>query len=256
MNKQNIKVEPVRIPFYSHKEDRKQLRIGLLALSSDPTVEFDWRRMLNQDEVAFFVSRVAYEDVDNTENYWAIAEELTRATSLLVPGTPLDVIAYGCTAGTVGVGVQEICDRILAARPGVPCATPITAACKGFKKLGVRRIALLFPYPDEVAHTMREFLASQDILVVRMASFKVSSDWEKALIPPEVICEAALEIAGGDAEGVFISCTALKATEAIETIESQLGKPVITSNQALLWESLRLAGYQKPIYGYGRLMQE
>lgn len=256
MSKQNIKVEPVRIPYYGNKEDRKQLRIGLLALSTDPTVEYDWRRMLNQDEVAFFVSRVAYEDADSFKKYWTMAERLTQATSLLVPGIPLDVIAYGCTAGTVGVGVEQICDRIWAARPGVPCATPITAACKGFKQLGVRRIALLSPYPDEVAHAVREFLASQEISVVRMASFKPSSDWEKALIPPEVICNAALEIAGGDAEGVFISCTALKATEAIETIESQLGKPVITSNQALLWEALRLAGYQKQIYGYGRLMQE
>ncbi|MDF0551648.1 hypothetical protein [Kamptonema sp. UHCC 0994] len=250
-----LKVESLLTPLSEDIEYQKQVRIGLIAISTDPTIEPDFRKMLNTDEVEFFVSRVLYENSDSPEKYWAIAERLTEATALLTD-IPLDVIAYGCTSATVEVGVEKTFERIWAARPGIPCSTPITAACKGFKELGVNKIALLTPYPDEVTYSMSKYLELEGISVVKMASFKRGTDWEKSKISPSTICDVALEIAGGDAEGIFISCTALRATDAIEEIELRLGKPVISSNQALLWESLRLVGYKKPILGYGYLMRK
>ena len=73
-------------------------------------------------------------------------------------------------------------------------------------------------------------------------------------VAPEAIYEAAIAIDRPDADAVLVSCTALRTSSVIDRIEQHLGKPVVTSNQALAWHALRLAGYAEPRKGLGRLM--
>jgi maleate isomerase len=80
----------------------------------------------NSDEVSFFVSRVTYANSDTPENYRTMAEELSKATALIIPENRLDVIAYGCTAATVEIGAEVIFERIQSVRPGIACTTPMT----------------------------------------------------------------------------------------------------------------------------------
>jgi maleate isomerase len=47
----------------------------------------------------------------------------------------------------------------------------------------------------------------------------------------------------------------VRATETVEEIENALGKPVVTSNQAMFWQALRTAGCDLPVPGYGRLLR-
>nr|WP_246230614.1 hypothetical protein [Bradyrhizobium cytisi] len=74
-------------------------------------------------------------------------------------------------------------------------------------------------------------------------------------VTPESIVRAAVEMNTQAADALFISCTAIRAVEVIERIEQQIRKPVVTAVQALFWQRLRLAGYEKAIPGYGRLMR-
>ena len=53
--------------------------------------------------------------------------------------------------------------------------------------------------------------------------------------PPERWVELAVEHAREEADGYFLSCTNTTQIEAIESIERRLGKPVVNSNQAVLW---------------------
>ena len=62
--------------------------------------------------------------------------------------------------------------------------------------------------------------------------------------------------AADDAEAVLISCGALRTLQVVEEIEQKLGKPVVCSNQAMIWECLRLAGVDDRIEGYGRLLRD
>ena len=55
-------------------------------------------------------------------------------------------------------------------------------------------------------------------------------------------------------EAAFISCTAIRAVEAIEPIENDIDKPVVTSNQAMVWHTLRKLNVEERPQGYGRLM--
>jgi len=57
-----------------------------------------------------------------------------------------------------------------------------------------------------------------------------------------------------EADAVFISCTSVRTFEIIAPLERDLGKPVISSNQATIWHALRKTGIRDTIEGYGRLL--
>ncbi len=240
---------------YELDKHASSFKIGLIALATDQTVERDFRNILPTD-VAFFVSRVANINPCTVENLRTMAPQLTSATSLILPGADIDVVAYCCTSGTAAIGYDNIVENIQAARPGIPCTTPITAALAGFEKLGLKRIAVLTPYIDEVNQPMRRFLEENGITVLSVNSFNLEDDVIMGRIPTEAIYAAAREIDRPDADGIFISCTAVRAVDVIDRLEQALGKPVLSSNQALAWQALRLAGYNNPIPGFGTLLRD
>lgn len=245
---------PVRVE-YELDTRVARFTIGLIALATDQTVERDFRNIL-PTEVAFFVSRVANINPCTVENLRTMAPQLTSATSLILPGADVDVVAYCCTSGTVAIGYDNVVEAIQAARPGIPCTTPITAALAAFEKLGLKRFAVLTPYIDQVNQPMRRFLEENGVAVVSVNSFNLEDDVIMGRIPTEAIYDAAREIDRPDVDGIFISCTAVRAVDVIERLEQALGKPVLSSNQVLAWQALRLAGYNDPISGFGRLLQE
>jgi maleate isomerase len=156
----------------------------------------------------------------------------------------------------VAIGEEAIAERLAAARPGVPSTTPIRAALVGFAALAVRRVAMLVPYLDEVIQPVRAFLEDHGVAVTAITSFNIESDVDMARIPPTAIVEAGVEADRPDADALFVSCTALRAAQVAEALEARLGKPVVTSNQALCWHALRLAGIACPVPGHGRLLRE
>ena len=254
--KQNINLQsllPQNINSVDGKAQEK-VCIGLIVLSTDLTLERDFRNMLKSQTVDFFVNRLYFANPVTSENLGAMANQIKSATQLIVPDHHLDVIAYGCTSGSIVIGESNIFNNIRAVRPNIPCTTPITGALKGFKKIGIQKIAILTPYNSQINQLMEKYFESQGISVIRTGSFYLDSDRAVASVEPSIIYDAALALDGDDIEGIFISCTALRAVEVIDKIESKIGKTVISSNQALLWDALRLSGYNKPIQGYGGLM--
>ena len=229
-------------------------RIGLIVLSTDEATERDFHYMLPARDVMFFSSRVVSMNPITIENLRAMAPRLTQAAAQILPDSPLDVIAYSCTSGTVALGYDTVVEQIQAGRPGTPVVTPITAAIAGFRKLGVTKISLLTPYIDSVNQPMRQFLEHHGISVLNIGSFCLESDLDMARLPPEAIHAAALETCHPKAEGLFISCTALRAAQTVASLEQALKVPVISSIQCLFWESLRRTGYQHAITGYGSLL--
>jgi maleate isomerase len=183
-------------------------------------------------------------------------KEIAAATDLILPGVKLDVAAYCCTSGTVVIGEDKVFARIREARPGIACTTPITAAIAGLKALGARRIALLTPYVEDVNQMLRRFIEARDLEVPVMGSFNHENDNEVARISPDSI-RAAVQKLGRyrQVDAVFVSCTSLRLASFVDALELDLGKPVTSSNHALAWHCLRLAGYKEPVPGFGRLFR-
>ena len=227
-------------------------RIGLIALDSDVATERDFHNML-PDDVMFYTTRIPCFNPVTVENLRRQAPLLTEAVRKLLPNQRLDAVAYSCTSGTVAIGFDKVAELIRAGdRPDVTVVTPITSALAALGALGMQRISLLTPYVDSVNQAMRGSLEENGISVANIGSFCLDDDIEMAEVPPEAIYQAALETCGDEADGLFISCTALRAVETIERIEAATAKPVVTAIQALFWQSLRESGYTEPVEGYGR----
>ena len=85
---------------------------------------------------------------------------------------------------------------------------------------------------------------------------RLFSDLEIGKIDPKYLLEVLTEMNTDNAEALFISCTALPALEIIQELENKIKKIVLSSNQALIWNSIRSVGYTSSIEGYGELLKK
>jgi len=228
--------------------------IGLVVLSSDQTIEYEYRRLMNLPGVAVYHSRIANANAISRESLRAMEAGLTEATRLLLPQVPIDVVGYGCTSASMEIGEERVVGLMKAARPESRCTTPVTAARAAFAELGMKTIALLTPYTEEINKHIRGYLEDRGIDVPVMGTFNVADDRAACRIRPASIRDAAIELGRDSAvDGVFVSCTSLRVAGVIEDIENALGKPATASNHAMAWHSLRLAGVDDRQDGFGRL---
>jgi maleate isomerase len=232
-----------------------QARIGLIVLASDPSSEPEWRDMVRGHDIAIHVSRIVYDSNCTPESLRAMGGDMTRAAGLLAPNLSLDTVAYSCTSGTVAIGHQKVVDNIQVSCPGLPVATPISGAAGALKHFGASRVAVVTPYTDTVNATIQSYLENEGLEITGMTGFSLTRDEDMACVPVDALLEAARESITAETEAVFFSCTALIIAKDIPWLEEQLGLPVVTSNQAMLWESLKSVGYDKPLSGFGRLME-
>ena len=110
-------------------------KIGVIALSTDFTIEQDFRRICHNQNVDIFVNRIPFENPLTHENYLKMANYLADIANNILPGEEIDSIAYGCTSGTVAIGDKRIVSEIHKTKPNVYVSTPITAAIKSFSKI-------------------------------------------------------------------------------------------------------------------------
>ncbi len=234
----------------------ERARIGVIVLATDQTIEHEFRDMLDIPEVAFYESRIPNAQEINHETLAAMEQHITPCTAVIMPDQRLDVVAYGCTSGAMVIGDDAVRGRIHEVRPGIPTTTPIAAALAAFGALGARRICLITPYVDAVNRSMRGYIREHGFDVPVMASWNISDDDLVARITPASIRQAVLEVGASEqTDLVFVSCSNMRVAEIVEDLEAEIGKPVTSSNHAMAWHCLRLAGYDDPVEGYGRLFR-
>ena len=230
--------------------------IGLIALANDCAIEPDVHGFLPPADVRVQTNRIYSPRYSNLDSLRAMAGDIANSVRGLMPDSPLDVVAFGCTSATMALGKDTVHGAIAEARPGIAATDPISAALKGLRCLGCGRIALLTPYIGEVNAMVEGYLSEQGLEVRRKGFFGVHDDDERSRIMPEAFAAAAEALAADpEVEALLVSCTALSTAPVVERLEQQLGKPVVTSNQALAWDALRLAGDPRPIEGRGRLLR-
>jgi maleate isomerase len=166
-------------------------------------------------------------------------------------------IMYACTSGsaleTGGFDVR-VAARIEQAS-GVAASTTSTAVAEALRYFGIRKMAVVTPYPQEVNDKEMAFFRELGFEPVALESFLQDESPKIPLIPQEETYRLAKLADCPEAEGVFISCTNLPTADIIEPLEQELGKPVITSNQASMWLSLRRMGIAEPVHGAGQLLR-
>lgn len=228
--------------------------IGLIVLSSDQTIEHEFRRLLDLDGVALYQSRIINDSRITPSSLKAMEARINEATDVILPGMPLDVVAFACTSASMVIGEERVFEEIRRVRPDAAPTTPITAVFAALQAFEARRIALLTPYRADVNRQIRAYVEARGVEVVAMGSFEEEDDLNVCRISEASIKTAAIELGRDPAvEAVFVSCTSLRLLGAVEAIEAALGKPVTSSNHALAWHCLRLAGIEDRQSGWGRL---
>ena len=243
-----------RLDFKTDLGAGARARIGLLVLESDQTMEWEMRQMADLPGVALYHARLANEAEVTPETLVQMELEVPKAAALLPEYLGLKAIGYGCTSGSTIIGEQRVSELIQMNNPTVPTSNPLTAAKAALKRLGIKRLGLVTPYRPDVTELMQARFEEAGIVIQSVGSFYQQDDRVVGRITSDAILEAALTIGQNDlVDGVFISCTSLRAAGIIEQAEAALGKPVTASNHALAWHLLRLAGIRDEVTGFGRL---
>ena len=124
---------------------------------------------------------------------------------------------------------------------------------KSFSKMKVNRIAVLTPYPKLVNETIYNFLLKHNIEITSFSSFNLEYDSDIANVDPQHLLETINNLEYQNADAIFVSCTALRAVEILDQAERDTSKFVISSNQALIWDTIRSVNINSNINGYGKL---
>ena len=226
--------------------------IGLLALSTDATIETEWRRLLDLDGVAFYVTRVPFESHVRTDTLASMEQHLGAIAGDLLDGHKLDVLAYACTSASLVIGEDRVAAALHAGRPDTPVTTPLTAVKAALSAFGTTKLTLLTPYVDEINRPLCDHFRDNGLTVSVVGSFMNDSDPEVVRITPDAIARAARELVAEQRVGALvIACTALRAASLVPELEATLGIPVTTSNHAMAWHAMRLANVadRRPEHG-------
>ena len=230
-------------------------KIGLLALSTDLTIENDFQSICQKLPLDLFVNRIHNENPLTKENLLKMYDQIETVTEKILPGQKINTIAYGCTSGTIAIGEDKVKEKVQLAKSDCYVTTPISSAIKAFKEMNVKKIALFTPYPESVNKTIFEYFDRKNVSIISFSTFNIDLDEDIASVDPKHLLETLLKLDINDADALFISCTALPVLEILEEVEKKINKIVLSSNQTLIWDTLRSIGYKSPVEGYGKLLR-
>jgi len=248
--------KPVQSATYDVRFDQGRhcrAKIGFVLLATEQTIQDDVMA-LRPDGVGIHFARIATPDNICESELLAAADMLAPAAASLLPDGTLDVVSYACTSGSLVVGGARVDAEL---RRGAANAKPtslIKAAIRALKAVGAKKIVVGTPYRDEVNTLEKKYLEDAGFTVLAIAGLNLRKDSDMVRVTPDFIHEFALSLDHPDADAIFISCGALRTFDVIGAIEKAAGKPAICSNQAMIWDVLRLAGVTDAIPGFGRLL--
>ncbi|MEM3891972.1 MAG: aspartate/glutamate racemase family protein [Nitrososphaerales archaeon] len=227
-------------------------RIGLIVPSSNTTMEMDYHR-LAPCGVSICTARMRFTGAATLEDFAPLIEDTRSALQTLLDCRP-NVVVWGCTAAIASPDVEKQIRQMIEGEYKIPCVMPLSAAAEALRTMKISRVSVAAPYTDEILEAVKRYLEKHGFTVINIKGLGLSDNHEIASQSPQVVYALARSVDSGEAEGIFISCTNLRALDLIQCLEDELGKPVVSSNQAGMWSALRAIRVKDSITGYGRLL--
>ncbi|HEX2827115.1 MAG TPA: decarboxylase [Burkholderiales bacterium] len=230
-------------------------RIGLLVPSSNTTVEPEFYRALPRGvtlhTARLFLTRIAPDAI------LGMVQDMETQAKLLA-SADVDVIVLGATAPSFlnGLGYDRELIAKLEAATGKRATTTSTALVEAIRHIGAKRVVLGSAYDEKVNGIAAAFLRASGLDVADMAGLALVDNLLVGRLSPDTAYDLAMKVNRPDVDAIVLSCTNWQTMDAIEKIERDTGKPVISTTQATIWAALRAIGHTEPIQGYGRLLRE
>jgi maleate isomerase len=183
----------------------------------------------------------------------AIVRDL-EAHAHLLADAKVQLIAFNCTVASLVAGPHAINRRIKTAT-GIPSTTTVEAVLAALVAARLQRFALLTPYLPEVVAAETAFFQAQGYEVAAAAGLPCDDPVTQGSIPPARWLELSRDLRGIDCDGLLISCAGIQLAPVLAAIEEDFCRPVIASNQALVWHCLRMLGLPDRPAGYGALLE-
>jgi len=229
-------------------------RVGLVVLSTDFTIEHEFRQVFDEPEIGLFTARIQNEAAITPQTLAAMQKRISKTVDLILPDEKLDVVAYGCTSASMVMGEEKVFEQIRKSQPHAKCTTPATAAFAAFRVFGAKRIAVLTPYRRDVNNIVKNYIEQAGFEVPIFGSFNEEHDPTVARIDATSISNAIeLLNASKNVDMVFVSCTNVRLLDAVTKIETDTGLPVTSSNHAMAWHAMRLADDMRKLPELGNL---
>jgi maleate isomerase len=188
--------------------------------------------------------------LENAKDYIAEAATImshVKPNAMVMGGTGTSFIG--------GIGYDRmLIEKMRTVNGGIPTTTTVTSVIDAMKACGYKKVSVATPYIEEQSLIIVKFIEDSGFAVVSAKWLPQTVPYGQ--LPKEDIYQLALDVDHPESEAIFISCTALHTAEFIDELEQELGKPVLTSNQATVWNTLRLAGIQDRIPGFGQLLSQ
>ena len=228
-------------------------RVGLIALATDFMIERDFINIIKDKKIDFFVNRIECYNPLTKENLIKMSDKVTEVTNNILPNENIDCIVYGCTSGTIAVGYDTIEEKVKAAKPNAKLTTPSSAAIKALKKLNVKKLSIFTPYSKILNDEVVEYFSKEGFNITSNNYLDIAADYDIGKVDQKFLYDILSKIDMNDADALFISCTALPVLNIIDNLEKKLNKPVLSSNQTLIWDSLESIGKNNNVIGFGKL---
>ena len=228
-------------------------RIGLITLGSDFRIEKDFNNIIYGRDIDLYVNRIHCYNPLTNETLAKMADDITDVVNDILPDQKIDCVAYGCTSGTVAVGYNTIKSKINLAKPDAKVTTPITSAIKALKELNIKKISIFTPYTKKINDSVVNYFKKENIIINSLTYLDIASDLDIGKVDENYLFEVLSKIDLEDSDALFVSCTALPVLSIIDKLEKKFNKVVLSSNQTLIWETLRLIGNKKPVVGFGKI---
>ena len=229
-------------------------RIGFIAPGSTiETIPVEFYKIVPEGVVIVFtcigIRRLTKEDIGaSLEGIEQAAAELAR--------TKTDVIILGGSPPVIfgGFGFdRKIIERI-GKVTAVPATTSQTLAVDALNALGVKKLVIASPFEENQNSLLKKFLEDSGFHVHNIKGLNMERI-DYGMLPRDASYNLAKEVCRGigDFDAVYLPCAQMPTVEIIDRLENDLGKPVITSVQAMIWGALKITGIRDAIKGYGRI---
>ena len=228
-------------------------RVGLITLASDFRIEKDFNNIIHGKEIDLYCNRIQCYNPLTNEMLKKMADDIPKVTKEILPDQKLDCVAYGCTSGTIAAGYSSIVEKVNLAKPNTKVTTPITSAINALRDLKINQLSIFTPYTDEINQSVINYFKKENIEVTELSYFDIASDLDIGKVDPEHLFDVLSKKDLSNSDALFVSCTALPVLSVIKDLEKKTGKIVLSSNQTLIWDTLKEINYNNKVDGFGEL---